>query len=78
VPQDWKSIDLELAAAIKATAKRIRETPGRPIRISLTAIAKEVGHKAWLEHKLHKLPLTSKALDDCLESMEGFLTRRVK
>jgi len=76
--KDWKSIDLELAAAIKATSKRIRETPGRPIRISLAAIAKEVGHKAWLEHKLHKLPLTSKALDDCLEPVEEFLIRRVR
>lgn len=76
--KDWKSIDLELTAAIEATAKRIRETPGRPTRISLAAIVREVGHKDWLELKLHKLPLTSKALDACLESVEGFLTRRVK
>jgi hypothetical protein len=76
--KDWENIDVELAAAVQATAKRIRGTPGRPIRISLAAIAKEVGHKAWLEHRLHKLPLTSKALDDCLESVEEFLIRRVR
>lgn len=75
--KDWKNIDLELAAAIEATAKRIRGELGRPIRISLAAIAKQVGHKAWLEHSLHKLPLTSKALYDYLESVEEFLLRRV-
>jgi hypothetical protein len=75
--KDWESIDIELAAAIEATAKRIREMPGRPARISLTAIAREVGHKPWLEHRLDKLPLTSKAIEDCLESVEDFLIRRV-
>lgn len=75
--KDWKSIDRELAPAIEAAAKRIREMQGRPVRISLAAISREVGHKPWLEHSLHKLPFTSKALRDCLESVEEFLIRRV-
>lgn len=75
--KDWERIDVELAAAVQATAKRIKEMPGRPTRVSLSAIARSVGHKPWLEHRLHKLPLTSKALDACLESVEGFLIRRV-
>lgn len=54
--KDWKSVDSELAAAIEATARRIRGTPGRPARISLAAIAREVGHKSWLELRLDKLP----------------------
>lgn len=76
--KDWKSIDIELAAAIGATAKRIREMPGCPARVSMAAIAKEVSHKPWLEQHLNKLPLTSKALKDCLESVEEFLLRRVR
>jgi hypothetical protein len=76
--KDWKSIDSELAAAIEATARRIRGTPGRPARISLAAVAREVGRKSWLELSLHKLPLTSKSLQVNLESMEAFLLRRVR
>lgn len=76
--KDWKSIDSELAAAIEATARRIREMPERPARISLSAIAREVGHKSWLEFSLHKLPLTSKSLEVNLESKEAFLLRRVR
>ena len=47
--KDWKSIDIELAAAIEVAANHIREMPERPTRISLAAIMREVGHKTWLE-----------------------------
>jgi hypothetical protein len=76
--KDWKSIDIKLAPTIKAAAKRIREMPGRPTFISLAAISREVGHKSWLEFRLHKLPRTAKALKVCLESVEEFLIRRVR
>lgn len=76
--KDWKSIDTELGAAVKATAKNIRAMSGRPVRVSLAAIAREVGDKPWLEQRLNKLPLTSKALKDCLETVEEFLIRRVR
>lgn len=76
--KDWNKIDIELAPAVEATAKRITEAPGRPTRISLAAIMREVGHKSWLEFSPHKLPLTSKVLEDYLESVEEFLIRRVR
>jgi len=76
--KDWKSIDIELEAAVEATCKRIREVDGRPVRVSLTAIIREVGHSAWIERCLHKLPRTSTALSNHVESHEDFLIRRVK
>jgi hypothetical protein len=39
---------------------------------------RKVGHRAWIERRLHKLPRTSKALSKYLESPEDFLIRRVK
>ncbi len=75
--KDWGSIDTDLAAAVESAAARIRALPRRPIRISLAAISREVGHKLWLEFRLHKLPLTYKALNICLETVEEFLIRRV-
>jgi hypothetical protein len=75
---DWKNIDIELAKDVEATAKRIREMPGRPTRISIAATMREVGHKPWLEQYLHKLPITSQTLKNYLESAEDFLIRRVR
>lgn len=75
--KDWNRIDTDLAADVEATAKRIRELPGRPIRVSMAAVIKEVGRKSWLEFRLVKLPLTNKALNDYLETVEEFLIRRV-
>jgi hypothetical protein len=75
--KDWQRIDLELSAAVEAASKRIRETSERPVRVSLAAIVREVGHKAWLEQSLDRLPLTSNSLEACLESVEDFLIRRV-
>jgi hypothetical protein len=75
--KDWNRIDTDLAAEVEATAKRIRELPGRPIRVSMAAVIKEVGRKSWLEFRLVKLPLTNKALNDYLETVEEFLIRRV-
>ena len=74
----WKSIDPRLAATIRSKAKKIRNRLGRPIRVSITTLIKEVGHRAWIEKKLEKLPLTAKALGDSLESMESYLIRRVE
>lgn len=75
--RDWNSIDTALVAEVEATAKRIRELPGRPIRVSMAAVMKEVGRKSWLEFRLGKLPLTNKVLNDYLETVEEFLIRRV-
>jgi hypothetical protein len=74
----WKSVDPRLAATIRSKAKKIRNRLGRPIRVSITALIREVGHRAWIEKKLEKLPLAAKALGESLESMESYLIRRVE
>jgi hypothetical protein len=74
----WKSKDLKLATKIRSKANMIRNHPGRPVRVSITALIREVGHRAWIEKQLNKLPLTAKALAESLESVESYLLRRVK
>jgi len=54
---DWASTDRKLSADVKAAATRIKKQAGRPVRASITAIIKAVGHKTWLEKRLGKLPL---------------------
>jgi len=75
--KDWGRIDIELAAAVDAAALHIRELPSRPVRLTSTAIRREVGNRMWLEFRLHKLPLTAIALKSYLETDEQFLIRRV-
>lgn len=76
--KDWKTIDIKLARAVRAAAKRIREKPGRPKRICLSAIIGEVGHKVHIEHRLDKLPHTATTLCTYLESLEAYMIRKVE
>lgn len=76
--KDWKTIDVKLARDVRAAAKRIREKPGRPKWICLSAIICEVGHKVHIEHRLDKLPYTATALRTYLESLEAYMIRKVE
>jgi hypothetical protein len=76
--KDWEIEDAPLAEAIEAVAKRIRGIPGKPVRVSISLLAKEVGHRSWLERYLNNLPKTAVALAEHLESVEDFLIRRIK
>jgi hypothetical protein len=74
---DWKSEDQKLAKAIKAMAKRIKNIPGRPVRVTKASITREIGHRPWIQRRLDDLPLTAGALRTCVESYEAFLVRKV-
>lgn len=76
--KDWDSIDIELSALVEVTAKRLRERPGRPTRVCLTAIIREVGHQVHFERRLDRLRLTKNALNTNLESLEAYMIRKVE
>jgi hypothetical protein len=73
---NWSEEDLMLSEAVKRTASQIQSS-AYPKRVSITAITELVGHRAWIEKRIDKLPLTSKMLDTHLESFEDFLIRRI-
>jgi hypothetical protein len=75
---DWERIDPELSAAVTAAATRVKSKTGYPVRASITAIIREVGHKPWIESRLNRLPLTAKALSECIETLECYCLRKVK
>jgi hypothetical protein len=75
---DWGSIDRKLSADVKTAAICLMKRDGRPIRVSITAIIKDVGHKTWLEKRLDKLPLTTKTLNRYIESLKDFTLRQIK
>ena len=77
VEKDWKSRDVEYAQAVRLSAKRFRDAPGRPVRISKFAIGNDIGQPAIILKSLHKLPLTAIALASVVESYEDIAIRRL-
>jgi hypothetical protein len=74
---DWESVDIRLSASVRESAIRIKSLPGRPVRVSITAIIKEVGRRSWLERRRDKLPLTTKVINEYIETSEAFEIRKV-
>jgi hypothetical protein len=75
---DWNTWDVTLSTKVKTIAREIRDNQARPVRVSKEEIVRRLGHRAWFEQSLSKLPYTEYALKTCLESREDFLVRRVK
>jgi hypothetical protein len=74
---DWKKRDAEYAAAVRAGASLIKDAPGRPVRVTRTAISRTLGTITLLRQKLHKMPLTSQVLKGVVETREQCAVRRV-
>ncbi|MDT7540971.1 MAG: hypothetical protein QOE33_875 [Acidobacteriota bacterium] len=74
---DWKRRDAEHAAAVKAAASRLKETPGRLVRVTKTAIGREIGAVSLLRQKLHKMPITAQILVKVVETREAYAVRRI-
>lgn len=72
---DWGKIDRELSVSLEITVKQIRELPGKPVRISIAAIVRQIGYRTYLEQALDKLPQTSKVMKQNLESLEAHSLR---
>jgi hypothetical protein len=74
---DWKKRDAEYATAVRATASRLKDAPGRPVQVTRTAIGRALGAITLLGQKLHKMPLTAQILSSVLETREQCAVRRV-
>jgi len=74
---DWKSRDSRFAALVKETAGRIRFARGRPMRITRTAIGRDLGLVSLFQKHLRKIPLTSRMLESVVENWEEFAVRRI-
>lgn len=74
---DWHERDLQLAQAIKIVAQRLHAQPGRPVRITKTAIARQIKLLHTSFYHLDNLPLTTKALADVTETWQETVVRRV-
>jgi hypothetical protein len=74
---DWAKRDEELVGQIATIAAHIRNRPGKPQRITTTAIGRALGKQSLFEAALAKLPLTHSVITRVVESGVDFAVRRV-
>lgn len=74
---NWEDVDILLAPKVRALAQQLREAPGRPRRVSKSAIARESDHIGAIHRYLAQLPLTTSALAEAEESREEYAIRRI-
>lgn len=74
---DWESRDVELAEKIRLAANVRKNSPGRPIRVTKSLISRDIGSQGILNKENHRLPLTSQALRDTVETRIDFAIRRL-
>ena len=75
---DWKKRDAEIAVALQTAAICLKNIPGRPARVTRTAVGRAISAVAFSRQKLHKMPLTCQALSGVVETREGYAVRRVQ
>jgi ribosomal protein L37AE/L43A len=74
---DWCARDAELRALAETTVERILADPGRPIRLRVTTVARRMEYLALVEQHRDRLPLTSKYLDQVVESRSAHARRKI-
>jgi hypothetical protein len=75
---DWAERDARLAEEVISAAIRLKNLLGRPVHLTLSAIARELGQSALLQQHLDKLPRTAEALKEHIESREAYAVRRIR
>jgi hypothetical protein len=74
---DWMRRDEQFAGQIATIAAHIRNRPGKPQRITTTAIGRALGKQSLFASTLTKLPLTRSVITTVTESGVDFAVRRV-
>lgn len=74
---DWKQRDTFLVKEVIRSAERLYNAQGRPKRVTVTAIAKEIGKLALIQRHLDKLPNTADALESLVETREIYTKRKI-
>lgn len=74
---DWERRDAKYAVAVRAAASSIKDTPGRPVRVTKTAIGRAIGIVSLLQQKLHKMPLAAGVIASVVETRVEYAIRRI-
>jgi hypothetical protein len=76
---DWERRDTQIAEEVKLSAARLKNSPGRPVRVTVQAIRRDIAPKPLMQYKIYptRFPLTIKALSEVVETRFDFAIRRL-
>lgn len=74
---DWQKRDEQILAQVQEAVQRLLAAE-KPIRITVSRVAKVIGQLALIEQHLDQMPPTEAYLDSVAESIEDYQIRRVK
>ena len=74
---NWQERDEQILSQVKDAVQRLLAVD-KPIRITISRVAKAIGQLALIEQHLGQLPLMKVYLDAVTESIEDYQIRRVK
>lgn len=74
---DWATRDEAMACQIANIAWRIKNRPGKAVRVTATRIGREMGKQSLLEQRPKRLPLTRSMISSVIETAESFALRRI-
>jgi hypothetical protein len=74
---DWDERDSFLGARVIRASMNIKSLPGKPRRVTIAAIARELRQNKSFRVNLDKLPLTRLAIQGVIENNEHFSLRRI-
>jgi hypothetical protein len=77
---DWKGRDISLEKEVREAAERLKRVKGKPVQITVTAVARDLDRNELLQKRKHlaKLPFTQRALNEVAETRAQFALRRLK
>ena len=75
---DWKQRDLEMRYMAEKAVQVLKNKPGKPVKITVTAVAREMGMLARMEHYHAKLPETWHYINSVAETRENYAVRRIQ
>lgn len=75
---DWCNVDEQLAGEVEIVARNLRSAEGRPVKVTITSIGRELGRLALLQKHISKLPKTSASLKEYVDTREAFAVRRIE
>lgn len=75
---DWIDLDLQLSTKIEEAAAKIKFKKGRPIKVTISSIIRELGEKKWKFRKISRIPISHIKLKEVLESKLEYQLRKIQ
>lgn len=75
---DWDKKDIEVFQKVKDAIENIKNSTGRPKKITITLIGKKIGMVQFLYSNIDRLPMTKEFIDNAVDTNKSYQIKKVK